>query len=60
MSMAPGPEPASTTGSVPWARQAPDARNEPVTDRIRRIVAGLPGWDPMPPGEIIVVRAGRE
>jgi hypothetical protein len=59
MSAAPGSGPAPAT-SVPWARQSPDAGHEQTTDRIRRIVTGLPGWDPLPPGEIIVVRPDRE
>jgi hypothetical protein len=52
-------EPAPGTGAqpVPWARQS--ARTEPVTNRMRRKVDGLPDWEPLPPGEILVQRRGR-
>jgi hypothetical protein len=41
---------------VPWARQAPAADVKPVTDRMHNLVHGLPAWDPLPPGEILVRR----
>ncbi|MGW6690604.1 hypothetical protein [Streptomyces sp. NPDC054961] len=40
----------------PWARQ-PEATG-PSTARLRRIVEGLPDWEPLPPGEILVRRGG--
>jgi hypothetical protein len=46
--------------SVPWARQATETPDKPLTDRLHRLVEGLPAWDPLPPGEILVVRSGRE
>ena len=42
-------------GDVPWARQA-GASEERVTDRKRRMVEGLPSWEPLPPGEILIRR----
>ena len=40
---------------VPWARQVSPAQSR-STNRSRRLVAGLPGWEPLPPGEMIVRR----
>jgi hypothetical protein len=50
--------PAPVAEAVPWARQATAAKPR-ATQRVRKIVEGLPAWEPMPPGEI-VVRRGRE
>jgi hypothetical protein len=47
-----GPE---QTGHTLWARQTPSA-GERVTARARRLVEGLPDWDPLPPGESLVKR----
>ncbi len=44
--------------AVPWARQ-PISADPRATQRIRRMVDGLPAWDPLPPGEILVQR-GRQ
>lgn len=44
---------------VPWAQQA-TVTTERKTDRRRRMVHGLPSWDPLPPGEIFVQRHGRD
>jgi len=41
--------------SLPWARQ-PVAPRQRSTSRARRVVEGLPGWEPMPPGETVVRR----
>ena len=64
------PEPteqSAPSDTVPWARQpapgdvVPWAR-EPVparprhTGRLRRVAEGLPDWEPMPPGDIVVRR----
>ncbi|SBV05636.1 hypothetical protein YW5DRAFT_03034 [Streptomyces sp. Ncost-T6T-1] len=43
--------------ALPWARQSAVAE-EPTTARLRRIVEGLPDWEPLPPGEIVVRRGG--
>lgn len=40
---------------VPWARR-PVAASAPATGRTRRMVDGLPAWEPLPPGEILVQR----
>ncbi|MFZ3493646.1 hypothetical protein ACODT5_10545 [Streptomyces sp. 5.8] len=40
-----------------WARQS-TAAEEAATARLRRIVEGLPDWEPLPPGEIVVRRGG--
>jgi hypothetical protein len=38
-----------------WARQkAPNTQR--VTERVRRLVQGLPDWEPLPPGEVLVRR----
>jgi hypothetical protein len=29
-----------------------------VTSRVRKVVEGLPDWEPLPPGEIVVRRPG--
>jgi len=42
---------------VPWARQS--SALEPLTGRSRRHLRNLPGWDPLPPGEILVQRRHR-
>ncbi len=44
-----------TAEPVPWARPAVKAE-APITERKRRIVAKLPSWEPLPPGEILVTR----
>jgi len=49
--------PAIAADDVPWARQATTA--QPATTRNRRLVRDLPGWDPLPPGEILVQRHRR-
>ncbi|MGI5152316.1 hypothetical protein ACQEVC_39085 [Plantactinospora sp. CA-294935] len=41
--------------AVPWARQ-PAVPEQRATARTRRIADGLPGWEPLPPGEILVQR----
>ncbi|MGK5682174.1 hypothetical protein [Actinoplanes sp. URMC 104] len=49
--------PAAAAEDVPWARQSKP--HERVTGRSRRHVRGLPGWDPLPPGEMLVQRHHR-
>ncbi|MGP3690419.1 hypothetical protein ACTVZO_37960 [Streptomyces sp. IBSNAI002] len=49
----PEPEP------LPWARQQTTAETA-ATGRLRRIVEGLPDWEPLPPGEILVRRGGND
>jgi len=47
-----------TATAVPWARQA--SRTPPATGRTRKTVEGLPSWDPLPPGEVMVHRRGQQ
>lgn len=53
-------EPASDlfAAAVPWGRQA--VAPEPKTARTRQMVQGLPDWEPLPPGEIVVQRHRRD
>jgi hypothetical protein len=46
------------TAAVPWGRQA--VAPEQKTARTRQMVQGLPEWEPLPPGEIIVQRHRRD
>jgi len=46
--------PAAAAEDVPWARQ--NTAHERVTGRNREQLRGLPAWDPLPPGEILVQR----
>lgn len=43
--------------SVPWARQGV-SNSERATARVRKMVVGLPPWEPLPPGEQVVRRPG--
>lgn len=44
-------------GDVPWGSTGHGgASEERVTNRARRMVEGLPGWEPLPPGEILIRR----
>lgn len=43
------------SGKALWARR-PSAAAERVTQRQRNMVEGLPDWEPLPPGEILVRR----
>ena len=49
--------PEAVEQDVPWARQK--ITHEPLTGRRRHHLHDLPGWDPMPPGEIVVQRHHR-
>ena len=51
----PGSDPASQ--ATPWAQQN-TAKRERATARVRKMVEGLPQWEPLPPGEMIVRRPG--
>jgi hypothetical protein len=44
---------------LPWAQQA-TAPTERQTARRRQMVHGLPSWEPLPPGEILVQRPRRD
>jgi hypothetical protein len=44
-----------TGRTLPWARQD-SAAEQRVTSRARRMVEGLPSWEPLPPGEVVVRR----
>ncbi len=57
-SFAGGPaEPGPDTPQVPWGvpRQQ-SGQEQRATTRLRQYVAGLPSWEPTPPGEILVQR----
>lgn len=41
--------------SLPWARQG-GATEQRATPRARRMVQGLPEWEPLPPGELLIRR----
>ncbi|WP_328945706.1 hypothetical protein OG259_33955 [Streptomyces sp. NBC_00250] len=43
----------------PWASHRP-AATERATSRLRRVVEGLPDWEPLPPGETLVRRPGSD
>ncbi|MCG8964174.1 MULTISPECIES: hypothetical protein [Streptomyces] len=48
---------AGRTQSSPWgAVRRP--QQERVTSRLRKLVEGLPDWEPLPPGETLVRRPG--
>lgn len=64
-------QPGQTPAASPWAASADGARaqnspwaaqrrpqQERVTSRLRRVVEGLPDWEPLPPGETVVRRPG--
>ncbi|WP_336111782.1 hypothetical protein [Streptomyces sp. PTD9-10] len=66
-----GTSPAQQPAASPWAASADSARaqsspwaaqrrpqQERVTSRLRRVVEGLPDWEPLPPGETVVRRPG--
>lgn len=44
-------------GDSPWGA-ARGRAGERVTSRVRKVVEGLPDWEPLPPGEIVVRRPG--
>jgi hypothetical protein len=45
----------ASNGSTPWGRQS-GASEERVTSRQRRMAEGLPAWEPLPPGEVLIRR----
>ncbi|MBL6276130.1 hypothetical protein JMF97_08150 [Micromonospora fiedleri] len=51
----PTPDGPTEAEVVPWARQ-PTPPRQRHTDRVRRIAEGLPDWEPMPPGEMVIRR----
>ncbi|QGV82446.1 hypothetical protein EIZ62_03655 [Streptomyces ficellus] len=42
----------------PWATARAAERTDRATSRMRRVVEGLPDWEPLPPGETFVRRPG--
>ena len=42
-------------GHTPWGRQTASSE-ERVTSRQRRMAEGLPAWEPLPPGEVLIRR----
>ncbi|MFF1357679.1 MULTISPECIES: hypothetical protein [unclassified Streptomyces] len=51
------PPGAAAPAESPWATTRKSA-GERVTGRLRRVVDGLPDWEPLPPGETFVRRPG--
>lgn len=49
------PNGSTAATPLPWARQTAAAEQR-VTTRARKMVEGLPSWEPLPPGEIVVRR----
>ena len=45
----------SSNGHTPWGRQT-GSSEERVTSRQRRMAEGLPSWEPLPPGEVLIRR----
>ncbi|MFD7120344.1 hypothetical protein ACFWAA_25360 [Streptomyces sp. NPDC059922] len=43
----------------PWA-SAPARPKERATSRLRKVVEGLPDWEPLPPGEMTVRRPKKD
>ncbi|MEU3573325.1 hypothetical protein AB0E96_33600 [Kitasatospora sp. NPDC036755] len=52
----PPPRRPPAAGS-PWAA-SPRPSTDRATSRLRRLVEGLPDWEPLPPGELTVRRPG--
>ena len=46
---------APANGHTPWGRQS-GSSTERVTSRQRRMAEGLPAWEPLPPGEVLIRR----
>ncbi|MFJ1579245.1 hypothetical protein ACIOGX_11325 [Streptomyces sp. NPDC088147] len=46
-------------GASPWA-SAPARPKERATSRLRKVVEGLPDWEPLPPGEMTVRRPKKD
>ena len=53
--LAPSPWGATNGPGTLWARQTTSGTQR-VTSRVRRLVQGLPDWEPLPPGEVLVRR----
>jgi len=53
----PVPDWGGGAGSTPWGASRQPA-GERVTSRVRKVVEGLPDWEPLPPGETLVRRPG--
>jgi hypothetical protein len=45
----------ASDGHTPWGRQTASSE-ERVTSRQRRMAEGLPAWEPLPPGEVLIRR----
>ncbi|MFD6338570.1 hypothetical protein [Streptomyces sp. NPDC060131] len=50
---------APSQGASPWA-SAPARPKERATSRLRKVVEGLPDWEPLPPGEMTVRRPKKD
>ncbi|MFE4538975.1 hypothetical protein ACFRKB_28540 [Streptomyces scopuliridis] len=55
----PSSQPAPSPAASPWA-SAPARPKERVTSRLRKVVEGLPEWEPLPPGEMTVRRPKKD
>lgn len=53
----PGDPQWSPAGASPWGATRKPA-GERATSRVRKVVEGLPDWEPLPPGETVVRRPG--
>ncbi|MEV6423797.1 hypothetical protein [Streptomyces sp. NPDC051662] len=49
------PQAAPSQAASPWASTAARPK-ERTTSRLRKVVEGLPDWEPLPPGEMTVRR----
>ncbi|WP_406279684.1 hypothetical protein [Embleya sp. NBC_00896] len=52
----PPAEPPRRRVAEPLWAATPGPTRERTTSRLRRVVEGLPDWEPLPPGELIVRR----
>ncbi|MFE2493756.1 hypothetical protein [Streptomyces scopuliridis] len=50
---------APSQAASPWA-SAPARPKERATSRLRKVVEGLPDWEPLPPGEMTVRRPKKD
>jgi len=51
-------EPTSNSVTTPWGRQQAGTTDR-ATSRTRKVVHGLPAWEPLPPGETLAPRRPR-
>lgn len=51
-------EESAASGQPRWGQQGTKPSNNRATLRERRLVEGLPQWEPRPPGEAVIRRGG--